>query len=58
MGEEILHPVTGKRVGWAKEVLASIKIETTEKELSIGKYLKWKSVDKQTKPGDLVISTN
>ncbi len=58
IGEEILHPVTGKHIGWNKDVLASIIIETTEKELSSGKYLKWKSPDIQVKPGDLVISAN
>lgn len=58
IGEEILHPVTGKHIGWSKEVLASIIIETTEKSLSTGKYLKWKSPDMPVKPGDLVISAN
>ena len=58
IGEEIMHPVTGKHIGWNKKVLASIIIETTEMELSIGTYLKLKSPEKYAKPGDLVISAN
>ena len=56
--DEILHPVTGKRIGWNKEVLASITINTTEKSLSVGRIVEIKSSDTVIRPGDLIISVN
>jgi len=56
--DELLHPVTGKRIGWNKEVLATITINTTEKTLSIGTIVKKKSSETIIKPGDLIISVN
>ena len=53
---EILHPVTGAHVGWNKDVIASIKIQTTEKALSTGKILSIKGESFKVIPGDLVIS--
>jgi curli biogenesis system outer membrane secretion channel CsgG len=53
---EILHPVTGNHVGWNKDVIASIRIHTTEKTLSTGKILSRKGESYKVVPGDLVIS--
>jgi len=55
IGEEIIHPVTGKRIGWAKEILCEINIYSTEKSMSTGNIL-IKNTDKIIQPGDLVIS--
>ena len=56
--DEIVHPVTGKRIGWNKEVLATLTLNTTEKTLSIGTIIKKKSSDTVIKPGDLIISVS
>lgn len=56
--DEILHPVTGKRIGWNKEVLASIIINTTEKTLSEGTVVEKKTPETVVQPGDLIISVN
>jgi curli biogenesis system outer membrane secretion channel CsgG len=53
---EILHPVTGNHVGWNKDVIASIRIHTTEKALSTGRILSRKGESYKVIPGDLVIS--
>lgn len=53
---EILHPVTGTHLGWNKDVIASIRIHTTEKALSTGKILSRKGESYKVIPGDLVIS--
>ena len=53
---EILHPVTGNHVGWNKDVIAAIRIHTTEKVLSTGKILSKKGDLYKIIPGDLVIS--
>ncbi|MFC1619969.1 CsgG/HfaB family protein [Candidatus Neomarinimicrobiota bacterium] len=54
---EILHPVTGEHLGWNKDVIASIRIHTTEKSLSTGRILSIKGDSFMVIPGDLVIST-
>ena len=56
--DEILHPVTGKRIGWNKEVLASITINTTEKTLSEGTIIEKKTPETVVQPGDLIISVS
>ncbi len=53
--DEIKHPVTGKRLGWKKEILSKLKISQTERTLSIGKVYK-KQSKQDIIPGDFVIS--
>ena len=53
-GAEIIHPVTGKRLGWRKEILCEIEVVSTEKSLSSGKIvIRESAADPQ--PGDFVI---
>lgn len=55
LGEEILHPVNGTRLGWKKEILQELEIDRTQKQMSTGTVVK--SVkDAEAAPGDLVIS--
>ena len=51
---EILHPVTGKRLGWKKEILCEIEIITTEKTMASCKVVVRESAS-EVKPGDYVI---
>lgn len=51
---EILHPVTGKRLGWKKEILCEIEIITTEKTMASCKVFLRESAS-EVKPGDYVI---
>ena len=53
--DEILHPVSGMRLGWKKEILHEIEIEHTQKQMSTGKILKTAS-KAEAAPGDLAIS--
>ena len=55
LGEEILHPVNGMRLGWKKEILQEIEIARTQKQMSTGPVVK-SAKDAQAAPGDLVIS--
>jgi len=55
VGEEIIHPVTGKHIGWKKDILREIAITTTEKSMSTGITMRKKS-ELDAIPGDLVIS--
>jgi len=55
VGDEILHPATGKRIGWKKEILQELEIISTEKTMSTVKKIKTESM-KQLNPGDFVIS--
>ncbi len=55
VGDEILHPATGKRIGWKKEILREVEIISTEKTMSNVKTIKTQS-NKQLQPGDYVIS--
>ena len=55
VGDEILHPATGKRIGWKKEILQELKIVSTEKAMSTAKKIRSQSM-KKLNPGDFVIS--
>ena len=55
VGDEILHPATGKRIGWKKEILQELKVVSTEKTMSNVVKIRSQST-KQLNPGDLVIS--
>ena len=54
-GQPIIHPVTGKTIGWAKQIIASIQIESSEETMSTGKILALKDAKAKPQPGDLVI---
>lgn len=56
VNDEIIHPITGKHIGWNKDVLAAISINRTEITLSVGAVIKKKAPETLIKPGDLVIS--
>ena len=53
---EIRHPVSGERIGWNKEVLATLKIRGTERSLSTGEVISKADESSFIIPGDLVIS--
>ena len=55
VGDEILHPVTGKHIGWKKEILQELKVVSTEKTMSSTVKIRSQS-SKQLNPGDFVIS--
>jgi len=55
IGNEIIHPATGKHLGWEKEILCEIRITSTEMSMSSGNILR-KKTDNFVQPGDLVIS--
>jgi len=55
VGDEIIHPVTGYRIGWKKEILREISITTTEKSISTGITVR-KKTETEAHAGDLAIS--
>ena len=55
VGDEILHPATGKQIGWKKEILQELKVASTEKTMSSVVKIRSQST-KQLNPCDLVIS--
>ena len=55
VSDEILHPATGKHIGWKKEILQELKVVSTEKTMSSVVKIRSQST-KQLNPGDLVIS--
>jgi len=55
VGDEILHPATGKHIGWKKEILQELKVVSTEKTMASVVKIRSQSA-KQLNPGDLVIS--
>jgi curli biogenesis system outer membrane secretion channel CsgG len=55
VGDEILHPATGKHIGWKKEILQELKVVSTEKIMSSTVKIRSQS-SKQLNPGDFVIS--
>ena len=55
VGDEILHPATGKHIGWKKEILQELKVVSTEKIMSSTVKIHSQS-SKQLNPGDFVIS--
>ena len=54
-GDEILHPTTGKRLGWDKEILQEVRVVTTESNMAVTEEVRSES-DKPLIRGDLVIS--
>ena len=55
VGDKIIHPGTGKQIGWKKEILKEVKVVSTEKTMSTAVEVKIQS-HKQLNPGDFVIS--
>jgi len=55
VGDKILHPVTGKHIGWKKEILQELQVVSTEKTMSNVVKIRSQSM-KQLNPGDFVIS--
>jgi len=55
VGDEILHPATGKRIGWKKEILKEVKIVSTEKTMATAVEVRSQS-NRRLQPGDFVIS--
>ena len=55
VGEAILHPATGKHIGWKKEILQELKVVSTEKTMSNAVKIRSQSM-RQLSPGDFVIS--
>ena len=54
VGDEIVHPLTKKRLGWKKEVMCEITVRTVEKSLSYG-IISEIAIEKPLLPGDLVV---
>ena len=54
VGDEIVHPLTKKRLGWEKEVICEITVRTVEKSLSNG-IISEIAIEKALLPGDLVV---
>lgn len=54
VGQEILHPVTGKHLGWKKEIIGEAIIQSTEKTMSAAR-IDNRNDDTEVKPGDYVI---
>lgn len=54
-GEEILHPVSGERLGWRKTVLGRIRLVSTEETLSTGRLTHVSDENVEIVPGDLAI---
>jgi hypothetical protein len=55
IGNEIKHPATGKHLGWQKEILAALRITSTEQSMANGKLLNKANPGVQIMPGDMVI---
>lgn len=53
--DEIFHPVTKKHIGWKKELIAEIKIEKSEKNMSTG-IVVIQQPEMAIKVGDYIIS--
>lgn len=54
-GEAILHPATGQKLGWSKEIIALIQIDSSEEKMSTGRILSLKDPTRRPQAGDLVI---
>jgi hypothetical protein len=54
-GEEILHPRSGERIGWQKDVLGRIRLVTTEESLATGELTHVKERGIEIRAGDLAI---
>ncbi len=54
-GQPIIHPATGKTIGWSKQIIAAIRIESSEEMMSTGKILALKDPGQRPQAGDLVI---
>lgn len=54
---EIIHPATGKHIGWNKMILCEVKIKSTEKVMSTGRIsIKISESTPSPSPGDYAIS--
>ena len=54
-GQPIIHPATGKTLGWSKQIIALIQIDSSEETMSTGKILALKDAKEKPQAGDLVI---
>jgi len=54
-GEAVIHPATGQKLGWSKEVIALIQIDSSEEKMSTGRVLTLKDAGRSPQAGDLVI---
>jgi curli biogenesis system outer membrane secretion channel CsgG len=54
VGDEIIHPVTKRHIGWKKQIICLISISTTEKSMSAGS-IEERENDLNPQPGDYVI---
>lgn len=57
-GKEIIHPITKEHIGWKKEAIAAIVIETNENKMATGKIVKFNSSKVIPQQGDIAISLN
>lgn len=55
-GKEIVHPATGKHIGWDKQILAAVRVVSTEKEMSTVEIVQKKNDSVTLQAGDLVIA--
>lgn len=55
VGDEIMHPATGKHIGWKKDILQELRVVSTEKTMSNTTTTKSQS-SRSPSPGDYVIS--
>jgi len=54
-GAQIIHPATGKPIGWSKQIIAAIQIDSSEETMSTGRILALKDANLQPQAGDLAI---
>jgi curli biogenesis system outer membrane secretion channel CsgG len=54
-GAQIIHPATGKPIGWNKQIIAAIQIDSSEETMSTGRVMALKSPQVEPQAGDLVI---
>jgi len=55
VGNEIIHPATGKHIGWRKEIIQELKVVSTEKTMANTVDIHSQPIHKLN-PGDFVIS--
>jgi curli biogenesis system outer membrane secretion channel CsgG len=56
MGGEILHPATGKHLGWNKKIIGAIKVASTEENMSNGAIVRKADNAGDITVGDMVIA--
>ena len=54
-GEAIIHPATGQKLGWSKQIIGLIQIDSSEEKMSSGHILALKDANDRPRVGDLVI---